>query len=116
MAADPVVPFPSLTFEQQKSGDTVTLVCHGRVVFDSIPALQDKVRTAIAQAQAQTIVLDLSDVRYMDSSGLGALVGLYVSAKRNGKHLKLINLSDRVLELLRLTKLITVFEGYGEYL
>jgi anti-anti-sigma factor len=114
MAADPVVPFPSLTFEQQKSGDTVTLMCHGRVVFDSIPALQDEVRTAIAQAQ--TIVLDLTDVRYMDSSGLGALVGLYVSAKRNGKQLKLINLSDRVLELLRLTKLISVFEGYGEYL
>jgi anti-anti-sigma factor len=114
MAANPVIPFPSLTFEQQKSGDTVTMLGHGRMIAETVPILQGKVRVAIAEFK--TVVLDLTDVQYVDSSGLGALVGLYVSAKRAGKQLKLINLSDRVLELLRLTKLLGVFEGYGEYL
>jgi anti-anti-sigma factor len=114
MAADPVIPFPSLTFEPQKSGDTVTVKCRGKMVTDTVPILQEEVRSFIAQNK--TIVLDLSSISYMDSSGLGALVGLYVSAKRAGKQLKLVNLSDRIMDLLRLTKLISVFEGYGEYL
>jgi anti-anti-sigma factor len=114
MAADPVIPFPSLTFDKQKSDDSVTVKCRGRVVSNTAQLLQEEVRGLIAQYK--TIQLDLSEVSYMDSSGLGALVGLYVSAKRAGKQLKLINLSDRILELLRLTKLISVFEGYGEYL
>ncbi len=114
MAANPIVPIPSLTFDVQKSGDTVTARCHGKVVTDTTKILQDEVRGLIAQFNI--IVLDLTDVSYMDSSGLGALVGLYVSAKRAGKQLRLVNLSDRIMELLRVSKLISVFEGYGEYL
>ncbi len=136
MAADPVIPFPTLTLETERSGDTATVRCHGRVVSDTAPILQervrelinggsatdtaptfqDKVRNVIGVSQPRTIVLDLTDVSYMDSTGLGALVGLYVSAKRSGKQLKLINLSARVQELLRLTKLINVFESFGEHL
>jgi anti-anti-sigma factor len=114
MAADPVIPFPRLTFEEQESEDSVTLLCQGRVVSDTVPILQGEVRRLIAQYKF--IVLDLSDVGYMDSSGLGALVGLYISAKRAGKQLRLVNLSDRIQELLRLTNLLNVFSGYGEYL
>jgi anti-anti-sigma factor len=114
MAADPVVPFPLLTFEKQQAGDTVTVLCHGKVVSDTVPVMQQEVRPLIEQYK--TIVLDLTDVSYMDSSGLGALVGLFVSAKRAGKQLKLINLSARIQDLLRLTNLLSVFEGYGEYL
>jgi anti-anti-sigma factor len=114
MSADPVLPVPSLTFEQQKSGDTVTLLCHGRLVAGTAQRLQDEIRALIAHAA--TIELDLSDVQYMDSSGLGALVSIYVSTKRAGKRLRLIKLSERVQELLRITKLLSVFEGYGEYL
>jgi anti-anti-sigma factor len=114
MAADPVIPIPSLTFEIQKSGSTVTAHCHGRIVSNTIPALQKEVHAMMAESEI--IVLDLTDLSYMDSSGLGALVGLYVSAKRSGKQLRLINLSKRVEELLRLSKLLGVFEGYGEYL
>jgi anti-sigma B factor antagonist len=76
--------------------------------------MQQEVRPLIEQYK--TIVLDLTDVSYMDSSGLGALVGLFVSAKRAGKQLKLINLSARIQDLLRLTNLLSVFEVYGEYL
>lgn len=114
MSAEPVVPFPSLRFDKQVSDDTVTAICHGRLVSSTTSVMEDEVRAMIVQYQ--TIVLDLTDLSYMDSSGLGTLVGLYVSAKRAGKKLKLINLSKRVEELLRLTKLITVFEGFGEHL
>jgi anti-anti-sigma factor len=51
------------------------------------------------------VVLDLSNVTHMDSAGLGALVGLWISAKKGGRELKLVSLSDRIRELLRLTKL-----------
>ena len=114
MATDPVIPFPSLTFEKQDAGDTVTVICHGKVVADTVPIIQSEVRRLIGQFQ--TIVLDLTDVSYMDSSGLGALVGLFASAKRAGKQLKLVNLGARIKELLRVTNLLNVFEGYGEYL
>ena len=111
MATDPVIPFPSLILEKQKAGDTVTVLCHGKVVSDTISVMQKEVRPLIEQFK--TIVLDLTDVSYMDSSGLGGLVGLFVSAKRAGKQLKLINLNARIQELLRITNLLTVFEGYG---
>jgi anti-anti-sigma factor len=114
MGANPVIPFPTLIidrqiFDQQSSKDTVVLLCHGRLVAGTAHLLQDEVRAQIAQAQ--TIVLDLSEVQYMDSSGLGALVAIYVSTKRAGKRLQLIKLSERVQELLRITKLLGVFEG-----
>lgn len=114
MAADPVLPPPLLTFEKRKAGDTITVLCHGKVVSDTVRVMQQEVRPLIEQFK--TIVLDLTDVSYMDSSGLGALIGLFASAKRAGKQLKLINLGARIQELLRMTNLLHIFEGYGEHL
>jgi len=59
--------------------------------------------------EKKDIVLDLSEVSYMDSSGLGALVAVWVSAKRGGCEVTLKSLSQRVKELLRLTSLDKVF-------
>ena len=61
-------------------------------------------------------MLDLTDISYMDSSGLGAIVGVYLSAKRQHCELKLINLNQRLQELFRITKLATVFEGHEDFL
>jgi anti-sigma B factor antagonist len=61
-------------------------------------------------------VLDLTNVSYMDSSGLGAVAGLYFSVKRQNSRLKLINLNQRLKELFRLTDLASVFEGHEEFL
>ena len=69
--------------------------------------LRDEVRKVIPEKKP--IVLDLSKVSYMDSAGLGAMVGVWVSAKREGCDLKLVSLTDRMKELLRLTNLDKFF-------
>ncbi|HEX8926680.1 MAG TPA: STAS domain-containing protein, partial [Terriglobales bacterium] len=107
---------PSFHLDTKKSGDTVTVLCYGRVVSDTTLILQNEVRQLIQNPEFKTIVLDLSDVNYMDSSGIGALVGLFVTSKRAGKRLRLINLKERIKELLRISNLLNVFEGYGESL
>ncbi len=107
MAANPVPPVPDLTLRVESSGDECTFHCTGRIVSDTVDSLRSEVKPAIARFS--TVTLDLTDVSYMDSSGLGAMVGLYVSAKTAKCQLKLINLSPRVKELFSLTRLGDVF-------
>ena len=59
-------------------------------------------------------MLDLTDLSYMDSSGLGSIIGLYVSAKTAGTRLEMINLSKRVRELFSITNALSLFEVCGE--
>lgn len=114
MAANPVAPVPELSLDVVRNGDEILIHCHGRIVSATSAILQDKVRAMIPGSTR--IVLDLTDVTYLDSSGLGSLVGLYVSAKRGGSALKLIHLSERIKQLLKLTQLAAIFEGHSEYL
>ena len=114
MAANPVAPVPELSLDVVRNGDEVLVHCHGRIVSATAGTLQERVRAAIPGSMR--IVLDLTDVAYLDSSGLGTLVGLYVSARRGGSSLRLIHLSERVKELLKLTQLAGIFEGHNEYL
>ena len=65
-------------------------------------------------ARKKRIVLDLSELGRMDSSGLGAIVAIYVSAKAAGCELELINLNKQIRELLRLTNLLSVFAECGQ--
>lgn len=65
--------------------------------------------------QTKRVVLDLTDLSRMDSSGLGTIVGLYISARNAGNTLELINLSDRIRELFSMTNLLSVFETCGRY-
>ncbi len=102
-------------YEVQKAADesigpVTTIICHGRVVNETSGQLKDVVKPLIPLGGR--IVLDLTDVGYMDSSGLGALVGLKVSALREGYcKLELLNLSPRVKELLRLSNLTQLFSS-----
>ncbi|MGA7841134.1 MAG: STAS domain-containing protein, partial [Candidatus Acidiferrales bacterium] len=59
------------------------------------------------------LILDLSELAYMDSSGLGTLVALYISAKGAKGELQLLNLSPRIRELLSITNVLSVFESCG---
>ena len=94
-----------------RAADGVTVLqCNGRVVFgEESTALRDKVKELIAEGNKK-IVLNLGGVSYIDSGGLGVLVSLFTSAKASGGDIKLANLTQRVGDLLQITKLLTVFE------
>lgn len=92
--------------------DGVLIVdCSGRIVFGEESALlRDTVKQLIAQKNQ--IILNLASVNYIDSGGLGTLVALYTSARNSGGSIKLANLTQRVGDLLQVTKLVTVFGVY----
>jgi anti-sigma B factor antagonist len=102
----------SLQIKTQISGNVFIVRCNGRIVFgDEGVALRERVGDMLSGSPK--IVLNLSGVHYVDSGGLGILVGLSVSARNRGGELKLVNPSQRVSDLLRRTKVATIIEVYG---
>ena len=82
----------------------------GRITLgEGSVALREAVREALA-AGSKNILLNVADVNYVDSAGLGELVGAYTSVKNAGGNLKLLNISKKIKDLLVITKLLTVFE------
>ncbi len=89
--------------------DIVIVDCSGRIIFGEESAdLRDTVRMVITQSKR--VILNLSGVTYIDSGGLGTLVALYTTARNNGGSIKLANLTQRVGDLLQVTKLVTIFD------
>jgi anti-sigma B factor antagonist len=113
MAANPIPP-PELNLETVRTPEEIVIRCTGRITSSTSALLQTTVRSLIPETKC--VVLDLTDVSYMDSSGLGAVIGVYLSAKRQHCGLKLINMNHRLQELFRITKLAAVFEGHGDFL
>lgn len=94
-----------------RDGITV-LECSGRIVFgDEAAALRERVKDLVAAGNKQ-IILNLGGITYIDSGGLGTLVGLYTTARNAGGSIRLANLTQRVGDLLQVTKLLTVFDVY----
>jgi anti-sigma B factor antagonist len=86
------------------------VVLEGRIVLgEESQSLREKLKDLIAEGK-KTIILNMSQVEYIDSTGLGTLVASQVSAKTQGASLKLSNLGKKFSELLQLTRLLTVFE------
>jgi len=75
--------------------------------------LRDTVRDLVGKGNKK-ILLNLGDVNYIDSSGIGELVHAYTSVKTRGGELKLLHLTKKVRDLLQITKLYTVFEVYSD--
>ncbi len=97
-------------YEVEMSGDTTAVKCHGRVVSETAGELKQLVRPMIPKCRH--IVVDLSDVDFIDSSGLGTLVGLKTSALSAAYcSLEFINFSPLVKELLSITKLSQFLGG-----
>ena len=107
MAANSVPP-SQLSLETVKSSDETIVHCSGRITSSTSEQLQKTVRGIISNSKS--VVLDFTNVSYMDSSGLGALVGLYVSAQNQHGGLKVVNVNQRLRDLFRLTKLDSVFD------
>jgi anti-sigma B factor antagonist len=91
----------------------LAIECSGRIVFgEETSLLRDEVKKAIAD-NIKRIVLNLGEVSYIDSGGLGTLVALHTTAHNAGASVKLANLTKRVGDLLQVTKLLTVFDVYN---
>jgi anti-sigma B factor antagonist len=97
---------------ETRVAEGVTIVsCNGRVVFgEEASALRDTLKSMLASTRQ--VVLNLSGVTYIDSGGLGTLVGVYSSARSGGADIKLTGLGQRLRDVLQITKLVTVFEVY----
>jgi anti-sigma B factor antagonist len=92
--------------------DGITVVSgHGRIVLgEDSAALRDTLKQVLSSTRE--VVLNLSGVNYIDSSGLGMLVAVYSSARSVGADIKLAGLGQRLRDVLQITKLVTVFEVY----
>ena len=102
MASNPV-PASGLRLNVNETPTDAIVQCSGRITSDSTESLKATVKPLFSAGKF--IVLDLSNVSYLDSSGLGTIVGLYVSAKRAKSQLKIIHLNERLKELISLTRL-----------
>jgi anti-sigma B factor antagonist len=91
--------------------DGVTIVdCSGRITLgEGSVMMRDTVRDLLAKGN-KNIILNLGDVNYIDSSGIGELVSAYTTVRNQGGELKLLNLTRKVHDLLQITKLYTVFD------
>jgi len=101
-----------MTIQERASGAVQILDLNGKLVLgDGDILLKDKVHSLVFQGHKQ-IVLNLGNVSYVDSSGLGALIAASMTAKNSGGQIKLLNLTKRIQGLLSIAKLATVFDTY----
>jgi anti-sigma B factor antagonist len=101
----------TLAISSRRIGGVVVVDCSGRILLGSeLTSLRIAVKEFLNKSRQ--IVLDIGGVTYIDSSGLGALVGLYASARNSGGEIKLANLSPHLKDMLQITKLFTVFEVF----
>lgn len=101
-----------LTLDVERKNDVSTVKCHGKLVMGVCDVLASKVRELIPRSKR--IVLDMTDLKNMDSLGLGTIVRLYVSAKAGGSCLVLVNVGPRVREVLGITNLLSVLTDMCE--
>jgi anti-sigma B factor antagonist len=103
-----------LDLKERQAGDVTILDLSGEVrIGDSSVALRESVRNLADQGKKK-LLLNLAGVKYIDSSGIGELIANYTTVTRQGGQLKLLNLTDRIQNLLVITKLLTVFDSYED--
>ncbi len=87
-----------------------TLLWHGRIIIETSELFKSEIKKLVGQHHR--INIDLSDVRFVDSSGLGTILASYISTKSSGCDLRLINPSQPLMKLLKMTHLSSVFDSY----
>lgn len=93
--------------------DALVAECHGKLTFENTLVLKNEVRDKISGHKR--IVIDFQEVPQVDSSGLGTVVGLYVSARTRGCRLEIVNASKQIRDLFSMTNLISLFEVAGRH-
>ena len=93
-------------------GNVTILDLKGKITLgEGDEALKEKINTLIQQDRKK-LLLNLAEVPYIDSAGLGEIVRTYTTVSRQGGQLKLLNLTKRITDLLSITKLLTVFDTF----
>jgi anti-sigma B factor antagonist len=104
----------ALTIASREVAGVNILDLSGRITLgEGSVQLRDAIRGLIGKGKKK-ILLNLGDVNYIDSSGLGELVSAFTTAKNQQADVKLLNLTKKVHDLLQLTKLVTVFDIYDD--
>ena len=103
---------PAMQIDERKVGEVTILDLKGKLTLgDGDELLRSKIN-GLVQAGAKRIVLNLGEVPYIDSAGLGEVVRSYTTVKKHEGVLKLLSLTKRIQDLLAITKLLTVFDTY----
>jgi anti-sigma B factor antagonist len=101
-----------MQIEERVVNDVTILDLKGKITLgEGDEALREKINNLISQNKKR-ILLNLAEVPYIDSAGLGEVVRTYTTVSRQGGQLKLVNLTKRITDLLSITKLLTVFEAF----
>ena len=101
-----------LDVKERQAGDVTILDLSGEVrIGEGSISLRDSIRKLADQGK-KNVLLNLRGVKYIDSTGIGELIANYTTISRQGGQLKLLNLTDKIQNLLVITKLLTVFDAY----
>jgi len=101
-----------MKIEKRAIGEIQILDCSGKITLgEGTMAVRNTVMDVLKDG-GKKIILNLGDVNYIDSSGIGELVRTYITVSSGGGQLKLLNLTKKIQELLQITKLLTVFQVY----
>lgn len=103
-----------LKLHTRESNGIVTLNLSGRLVMgEACKAIRDEIHDLLEHG-SRKILLNLAEVSYIDSAGLGELTAAYTSVKNRGGELKMANLTKRVHDLMQITKLYTIFDVHDD--
>ena len=103
-----------LNISERQAGDVTVLDLSGKITIgEGSVSLRSAIRRLIEEGKKK-ILLNLSNVGYVDSSGIGELVSSFTTVNREGGQLKIVNLTQKIQDLLAITKLLTVFDVYDD--
>jgi anti-sigma B factor antagonist len=114
MSLTGAVPSPQLKLDVEKTAVETTVRCTGRITSSTAELLKTTVRPLVPGAKR--VVMDLTNVSFLDSSGLGAIVGLWVTGKKANCELKLVKANQKIIDLFLMSNLASILEGHEEYL
>lgn len=104
----------SVKLSSRKVGDVTVIDAVGRITLgEGASSFRDTIRDLVAQGNKK-VLLNLADVTYIDSSGIGELVSGFTTVTNQGGQLKLLSLTKRIQDLLQITKLYTVFDVFED--